>query len=100
MSLIYATTLVLNPGYCTRYIKTHWPKKWLKLILAKVKKLQEKYREEVVVLPTTLAFLYNNPSYKLLELNCFNQITLSLYIVAQLVSKNKYKDYCRGKATC
>jgi hypothetical protein len=23
MSLIYATALVLNPSYCTRYIKTH-----------------------------------------------------------------------------
>ena len=93
MSLIYITALVLNPGYCIRYIKTHQPKKWLKLILAKVKKLQEKYREEIVVLPTTLAFLYNNPSYKLLELNYFNQIALSLYVVAQLASKDKYKDY-------
>ena len=72
MSPIYATALVLNPGYYTRYIKTHWPKKWSKLILAKVKKLWEKYREEVVVLPTTLAFLYNNPSHKLPELDCFD----------------------------
>jgi hypothetical protein len=82
MSLIYATALVLNPGYYTRYIKTHWPKKWSKLILAKVKKLWEKYREEVVVLPTTLAFLYNNPSYKLPELDRFDQIALSLRVVA------------------
>jgi len=93
MSLIYATTLVLNPGYHTRYIKTHWPKKWSKLILAKVKKLWEKYREEVVVLPTTLAFSYNNPSYKLPELDCFDQIALSLHVVAWPVSKDKYKDY-------
>jgi len=82
MSPIYATALVLNPGYCTRYIKTHWPKKWSKPILAKVKKLWEKYREEVVVYPTTLAFLYNNPSHKLPELDRFDQIALSLRAVA------------------
>jgi len=39
MSPIYAAALVLNPGYRMRYIETHWPKKWSKPILAKVKKL-------------------------------------------------------------
>ena len=93
MSPLYAAALVLNPGYRTRYIKTHQPKKWLKPILARVKKLQEKYRKEVIVLLTTLAFLYDNPSCKLLELNTFNRITLSLRLVARLASKDKYKDY-------
>ena len=93
MSLLYATTLVLNPSYRTRYIKTHQPKKWSKPILVRVKKLQEKYREEVIVPLTTLAFLYNNPSRELLELNTFNRIALSLRLVARPASKDEYKDY-------
>ena len=39
MSLVYATALILNPRNCTRYIETHWPKKWSKPALVKVKKL-------------------------------------------------------------
>ncbi len=93
MSPIYATALVLNPGYCTRYIETHWPKKWSKPILAKVKKLWEKYREEVVVHPTTPAFSYNNPSHKLPELDRFDRIALSLRAVAQPASEDEYEDY-------
>jgi hypothetical protein len=30
-----------------RYIETHWLRKWSRPTLAKVKKLWEKYREEV-----------------------------------------------------
>jgi len=47
MSPFYAAALILNLGYRTRYIKTYWPKKWVKPVLVKVKKLWEKYREEV-----------------------------------------------------
>jgi hypothetical protein len=50
MSLFYAAALILNPANCTRYIKTHWPKKWSKPALAAVKKLWERYREEVIPL--------------------------------------------------
>ena len=41
----------------------------------------------------TLTFIYNNPSYKLLELDAFNRIALSLCLIAQLASEDKYKDY-------
>jgi len=61
--------------------------------LAKVKKLWEKYKEEVIVLLITLTFIYNNPSYKLLELDAFNRIALSFRLIARLASKDKYKDY-------
>ena len=93
MSLIYIIALVLNPSYYTRYIKTYQLKKQLKPILAKVKKLQEKYKEEIIVLLTPLAFLYNNPSRELLELNAFDRIALSLCAVARLASKDEYEDY-------
>jgi hypothetical protein len=93
MSPLYATALVLNPGYRTRYIETHWPKKWSKPILAKVKKLWEKYREEVVVLPTTSAFTYSNPSHELPELDAFDRIALSLRSVARPASEDEYEDY-------
>jgi hypothetical protein len=46
MSPIYTTALILNPVYHTRYIKTHWPKKWVKPVLVRVKKLWERYRNE------------------------------------------------------
>jgi hypothetical protein len=62
MSPIYAAALVLNPSYRVRYIKTHWPRKWSRPILVKVKKLWEKYREEVIDLPTPSSFSYNNLS--------------------------------------
>ena len=61
--------------------------------MAKVKKLWEKYKEEVIVLLITLTFIYNNPSYKLLELDAFNRIALSFRLIAQLASKDKYEDY-------
>ena len=93
MSPIYAAALVLNPSYRTRYIETHWPRKWSKPILVKVKKLWEKYREEVVVLPTPPPFSYDNPSRELLELDRFDQIALSLRAVAQLASEDEYEDY-------
>ena len=61
--------------------------------MAKVKKLWEKYKKEVIIPPITLTFIYNNPSYKLLELDAFNRIALSLRSIARLASKDKYKDY-------
>ena len=93
MSPFYAAALILNPARRTRYIETHWPKKWAKPTLVKVKKLWEKYREEVVPLPTTLPFSYDNPSKELLELDAFDQIALSLRTVARPASEDEYEDY-------
>jgi hypothetical protein len=93
MSPFYAAALVLNPGYRTRYIETHWPKKWSKPVLARIKKLWEKYREEVIVLPTTSAFSYDNPSRELPELDAFDRIALSLRSVARPASEDEYEDY-------
>ena len=43
----------------------------------------------------TIPFIYGTSlsSSKLLELDKFNRIALSLYIIARLASKDKYKDY-------
>jgi hypothetical protein len=40
-----------------------------------------------------MLFSYNNPSHELPELDAFNQIALTLRLVARLASKDKYKDY-------
>jgi hypothetical protein len=72
MSPLYTTALILNPACRTRYIETNWPKKWLKPTLVKVKKLWEKYREEVIPTPTIVPFSYDNPSRELRELDAFD----------------------------
>jgi hypothetical protein len=86
MSLVYAAVLILNPRNCTRYIKTHWPKKWLKPVLVKVKKLWERYRERAIITLTLLAFSHDSLSHEILELDAFDRIALSLTAVARPVS--------------
>ena len=93
MSPIYAAALILNFGNYTRYIETHWPKKWSKLALVKVKKLWEKYREAAIVLPTPLALSYSSSSRELPELDTFDRIALSLWAVARPASEDEYEDY-------
>jgi hypothetical protein len=61
--------------------------------LTKIKKLQEKYKKEIVLVQTTPVFSYNNPSQELLELDIFDRIILSFCFITRLVNKNKYKDY-------
>jgi hypothetical protein len=86
--------LILNPGNCKRYIEVHWLKKWAKPILASVKALWEKYREEAAVpLPSHMPFSYNNPSQDIPEMDPFDKIALSLYTVARPASEDEYKDY-------
>ena len=92
MSLFYAAALILNPANRTRYIKTHWPKKWSKPALAAVKKLWERYREEVIPPQSYPAFSYDTPSEPK-ELDAFDQIALSLRSVARPTSEDEYKDY-------
>jgi hypothetical protein len=92
MSPFYAAALILNPANRTRYIETHWPKKWSKPALAAVKKLWERYREEVVPPQSYPAFSYNNPA-KPKELDTFDQIALSLRSVARPTSEDEYEDY-------
>ena len=93
MSPLYTAALILNPARRTRYIKMNWLKKQSKPTLVKVKKLWEKYREEVVPLSTIIPFLYNNPSREVRELNAFDQIALSLQQVARPASEDEYEDY-------
>ena len=80
MSLFYTAALVLNPGRRTRYIEANWPRKWARPALAAVKKLWEKYREEVQPPPTLPGpFSYDKPSRKEpKQLDTFNQIRLTL----------------------
>jgi hypothetical protein len=95
MSPLYAAALILNPTNRTRYIETHWPRKWSRPTLAKVKKLWEKYREEVQPPPTLPLFSYDNPSRdsEPKELDAFDEIVLSLRSVARPSSEDEYKDY-------
>ena len=93
MSLVYATALILNPRNRTRYIETHQPKKQSKPVLAKVKKLWEKYRERPIITPTPLAFRQKGSSQETLELDTYNRIVLSLRAEARLVSQDEFKDY-------
>jgi hypothetical protein len=92
MSPFYAAALILNPANRTRYIETHWPKKWSKPALAAVKKLWERYREEVIPPQSYPTFSYDTPS-KPKELNTFDQIALSLRSVARPTSEDEYEDY-------
>jgi hypothetical protein len=72
----------------------NWPKKWAKPVLAKVKKLWEKYREEVIPLSITPTFSYGSkPSQELPELDAFDRIALSLRSVARPASEDEYEDY-------
>ena len=93
MSPLYAAALILNPARRTRYIEINWPKKWSKPILIKVKKLWERYREEVISLPTIVPFSYDNSSKEVKELDAFDQIALSLQQVARPASEDEYEDY-------
>jgi hypothetical protein len=90
---VYAATLILNPRNYTRYIETYWLKKWSKPVLAKVKKLWERYRERAIIIPTSLAFSYNSLSYKRLELDVYDHIALSLIARAWPASQDKFEDY-------
>jgi hypothetical protein len=60
--------------------------------LAAVKKLWERYQEEVIPSQADLAFSYNNLSEPK-ELDTFDQIALSLRSVARLTSEDQYEDY-------
>jgi hypothetical protein len=93
MSPFYATTLILNPKRRTRYIETHWPRKWARPTLANVKKLWEKYREEVQPPQALSTFSYDNPAQKPKELDAFDLIALSLRSVARPASEDEYEDY-------
>jgi hypothetical protein len=84
----------LNPSNRTRYIEVHWPKKWARPILASVKSLWEKYREETAVpLPVHTPFSYGDPSQEVPELDAFDKIALSLRTVARPASEDEYEDY-------
>jgi hypothetical protein len=71
----------------------HWPKKWAKPTLAKVKALWEKYWEEVEPSQAPLPFSYDNTFREPKELDAFDWIALSLRLVARPASKDEYKDY-------
>jgi hypothetical protein len=92
MSPFYAASLILNPSHRTRYLETHWPRKWSKPAIAAVKKLWERYREEVIPPQAYSAFSYDNP-LEPKELDTFDQIALSLRSVARPTSEDEYEDY-------
>jgi hypothetical protein len=85
--------LILNPKCYTRYIEIHLLRKWARPTLANVKKLWEKYQEEVHPPQALLTFSYNSPTQKPKELDAFDLIALSLRSVTRPVSEDKYEDY-------
>ena len=94
MSPLYAASLILNPMCRKRYIEVNWPKKWVKPTLAKVKKLWEKFREEVIP-PSAFTLLYDDPTnhYKEpRELDAFDRIALTL-VITRPASQDEYEDY-------
>jgi hypothetical protein len=98
MSPFYTTTLVLNPVCYTRYIETHWPRKWTRPVLAKVKELWEKYRTETTfLLVTNPSFSYDNSvqeSQEPSELDAFDRIANTLRTtVIRPSSGDEYIDY-------
>ena len=94
MSPFYTAALILNPSFYTRYIELHQLKKWRVLVLVKVKKLQEKYREAVIPILVSTPFSYENQNQvEPQELDAFDWIALSLRSIARLASKDEYKDY-------
>ena len=95
MSPFYAAALILNPKRRTRYIETHWPKKWARPTLAKVKKLWEKYREQAPLSPLVITTLYDAAKKKKLEkeLDIFDQIAQDLKKHARPASQDEYQDY-------
>lgn len=93
MSPVYAAALILNPRNRTRYIETHWPKKWSKPVLVKVKKLWEKYRERAIITPTPPAFSHDSSSHEISELDTFDRISISLRAVARPASQDEFEDY-------
>jgi hypothetical protein len=93
LSPFYALALILNPAYYIRYIKIHWPRKYIRPALLSAKKLWEKYREEVIPLNITPFSYGKQPPYELLELDTFNKIALSLRSVTRPASEDEYEDY-------
>ncbi|PMD14738.1 hypothetical protein NA56DRAFT_664465 [Hyaloscypha hepaticicola] len=94
MSPIYATALILNPACRTRYIETYWPKKWVKPVLARVKKLWERYRDKELI---TLAVSYDRssqePSQEPKALDTYDRLALALQLVARPSSGDEYVDF-------
>jgi len=63
ISLVYIAALILNPMFCTRYIKLYWPRKWKMAALKVVRELWKQYREADISEPAAPAFtpfLYEN----------------------------------------
>jgi hypothetical protein len=88
--------LILNPGFCTRYIKANWPKKYTTPALTSTKKFWEYYRDQIIplLLSNIVPFLYGKePSQEPLVLDSFDRITQSLCSVIRPASKNEYEDY-------
>jgi hypothetical protein len=75
MSPIYTTALILNPARRIRYIETHWPKKWVKPVLLRVKKLWERYWDKG---PQALIILITSSSQEPEALDTYNRLALAL----------------------
>ena len=95
MSPIYTAALILNPVYRTRYIETHWPKKWVKPVLVRVKKLWERYRDEgpkAPIIPTTSPSTTSS-SQEPEALDTYDRLALTLQSVARPASGDEYMDF-------
>ncbi len=93
MSALYAAALILHPSRRTRYIEVHWPKKWVKSTLEKVRKLWEDYREAAPYSTSSTSLSHDRRLNEQRELNTFAQIAQSMGQVARPTSQDEYEDY-------
>ena len=79
----------------TRYINFYWLRKWRAPVLAKVKKLWERYREVKISAPIIIPFSYEkqNKGEAIKPLDTYDRIKASLKTVARPASEDEYEDY-------
>ena len=97
MSALYAAALILHPSRRTRYIELHWPKKWVKTTLKRVKRLWEDYQEAAVPPTSLIPQSCNRRIDEPRGLNTFHQIAQSLKHASRPASQDEYEDYNSGE---
>ena len=97
MSPLYAAAHILHSSRRTRYIEVHWPEKWVKPTLEKVKKLWESYREPPPPPANLVSPSYSNATEDPKELDTFDRIAQTLGEVNRPANQDEYQDYNSGE---
>ncbi len=93
---LYAAALIFHLNHRIKYIKTFWKKEWQKIILPRVQRLWETYRESEKPITSFQTVSYDKLSqdeYK--ELDEYDRIVNELNKkVTRPASQDEYDDYC------